>query len=928
VGKVSEIRYIAKEYDLIGITESWTNDGINDAEISIDDFNIFRKDRKGYKGGGLLLYVRNNLQACCNDRLSNSEFEESLWCNIQLKNRCLLVGLCYRSPVSKVSNDEKLLSLLDMAVLQERPQHLLIMGDFNYPEIDYVGEAVAGGDKSSAAHFLHKTQDLCLFQHVTEATRYRNSQVPSTLDYVFTEDEDLIDRISYAAPLGKSDHIVLEWVMVLEAREVKCAFEKLDYFKGDYATITANLEQVNWVQQLENETANDMWGKLKRLLMEQVQLHVPVKNVTRKKQGQWLSKETIKRMKERGKAWKKYQKFKSGKNYEEYKKIRNEVNCMIRDDENRHRKGILQGFKGKPKKFYGYMRSLQTVKENVVSLTKDDGVLTTNDQETADLLADYFHDVYTREDMQNMPQATTRNDSEVNFDDSDIIFTPSVVMAKLVKLQGDKAPGPDNIHPQLLKECATVLAKPLSMIYQKSFDTGSLPSDWKSANIVPIFKKGKKSDRSNYRPVSLTSVPCKVMEGIIKENLLSFLQDNKMINNDQHGFMRGRSCLTNLLETLESWTRALDEGFGLDVIYLDYKKAFDSVPIKRLLIKLRQYGIGGKLILWIEDFLTARTMRVGLRGAFSSLLEVLSGVPQGSVLGPLLFLLFVNELPMWIVNDMKMFADDTKVWTKIKSATDGASLQSDLNQLTDWSNIWQLKFNPDKCKVMSIGHKQDTKYYMNDGTGLRELEAMHEERDLGVFVSADLKPSTQCIKAAAKARRIVGMVRRNFRRLDSKDFLLIYKTYIRPHLEYCVQAWSPHLIKDIEVLERVQKAATNLVPELRKFEYNMRLQKLGITSLKIRRDRGDMIETYKILTGKEQIDSEQFFQLDKNVHGLRGHSWKIVKERSRLDIRKYSFSQRVVNGWNRLPASVVVAKTVNGFKNAYDSYLQDMDDRS
>ena len=153
------------------------------------------------------------------------------------------------------------------------------------------------------------------------------------------------------------------------------------------------------------------------------------------------------------------------------------------------------------------------------------------------------------------------------------------------------------------------------------------------------------------------------------------------------GLCEGDCGLTNLLETLESWTRALDEGFGLDVIYLDYKKAFDSVPIKRLLIKLRQYGIGGKLILWIEGFLTARTMRVGLRGAFSNLLEVLSGVPQGSVLGPLLFLLFVNELPLWIVNNMKMFADDTKMWTKIKSATDGASLQSDLNQLTDWSNM-------------------------------------------------------------------------------------------------------------------------------------------------------------------------------------------------------------------------------------------------
>jgi hypothetical protein len=321
-------------------------------------------------------------------------------------------------------------------------------------------------------------------------------------------------------------------------------------------------------------------------------------------------------------------------------------------------------------------------------------------------------------------------------------------------------------------------------------------------------------------------------------------------------------------------------------------------------------------------------MRVGLRGAFSNLLEVLSGVPQGSVLGPLLFLLFVNELPTWIVSNMKMFADDTKMWSKITSASDSVDLQNDLNRLADWSSIWQLKFNPDKCKVMSIGHKQATKYFMNDGTGPRQLEAVSEERDLGVYITVDLKPSTQCIKAAAKARRIVGMVKRNFKRLDKKDFILIYKTYIRPHLEYCVQAWSPHLIKDIEVLERVQRAATNLVPELRRFEYKERLRRLGITSLEVRRERGDMIETFKILKGKEQINRDQFFQLDNNEHGLRGHDWKIVKSRSRLDLRKYSFSQRVVNGWNRLPASVVDAETVNRFKNAYDNFLQDMDNRS
>jgi len=186
-------------------------------------------------------------------------------------------------------------------------------------------------------------------------------------------------------------------------------------------------------------------------------------------------------------------------------------------------------------------------------------------------------------------------------------------------------------------------------------------------------------------------------------------------------------------------------------------------------------------------------MRVGLRGTFSELMEVLSGVPQGSVLGPLLFLLYVNELPECIKCDMKMFADDTKLWCKITKDEDSCILQDDLDKLKTWSNTWQLKFNTDKCKIMHIGHSIDTKYYMNDGSERKELQSVHQERDLGVIVTSNLKSTSQCVKSASTARRVIGMVRRAFRKLDIPDFRLIYKTYIRPHLEFCIQAWSLHI---------------------------------------------------------------------------------------------------------------------------------------
>jgi len=317
------------------------------------------------------------------------------------------------------------------------------------------------------------------------------------------------------------------------------------------------------------------------------------------------------------------------------------------------------------------MRSLQTVKENVTTLAKNNGELTKSDPETVDLLAVYFQEVFTKENTASIPAV---EEKDLNWRDEDLDFSIETVSRKLQKLQADKSPGPDGIHPLLLKECSSIVALPLSLIFRKSFETGELPADWRAAHIVPIFKKGSKTDKANYRPVSLTSVSCKVMESIIKDKLLEFLDKNKVISEAQHGFRSGRSCLTNLLESFEQWTRALDEGFGLDVLYLDFRKAFDSVPHRRLIEKLKMYGFSGKLLSWIKSFLTVRTMLVGIRGAFSQLIEVLSGVPQGSVLDPLLSLLFVNELPEWIRGSMKMFADDTKLWCKIKIQSDGEQL--------------------------------------------------------------------------------------------------------------------------------------------------------------------------------------------------------------------------------------------------------------
>lgn len=919
---MEELRYRigTAKFDVVGITETWADTSVADAELSLEGFDMFRVDRKGTKGGGVLLYVRQELKAVQLDNLS--EFKEQVWCTLKLQSSSLMLGLCYRSPNSDGDNNDMLLKSLEMAIAKKGTQRVLVMGDFNYPGIDFSNCTVDGGKNSDESRFYNKIQDLFLVQNVMEMTRVREGQAPSLLDYVFTDEENVVDEMICEVPLGKSDHVCVTWKLQMEKQEIHDGRAcKLDYYRGDYGAIGAALGSVDWSGRMANEAGlEEKWVLFKQIIADLVDKYVPKKRMKRKgpNKSKWITSETRRGMKQRAKAWSVYKNYESDRNYSEYKKIRNRVTAMVRRDQDRHRKQLLSSFKGNEKRFYGYIRQLQTRPTGVAQLKSEQGNLTVNDGETAEVLSSYFQGVYTRDVPGMQTSHVGRDRTDRRLSEEDLVITPNMVEEALLKLKTDKSPGPDNLHPMVLSRCAADVSIPLSEIFNESITTGKVPDDWKLANITPIFKKGKKDDPANYRPVSLTSVVCKVLEGLIRFKLVDHLEKSDVLSGSQHGFMAGRSCMTNLLETFENWTTALDEGHGLDVLFLDYRKAFDTVSHRRLIEKLREYGVDGKLLEWIRDFLTMRKSRVGVHGSFSRWREVLSGVPQGSVLGPLLFLIFVNDLPEWIKCSLKMFADDTKIWARIRSKQDSCVLQADLDNLMRWSDEWMMKFNCEKCKVMHIGHDLDTEYYMTASGITTKLDVITEERDLGIIIANNLKPSLQCSKAAAKAMSVLGMIARHFGRLDRQDFLLLYKTYVRPHLEYCVQVWSPHLVKDIETLEQVQRRATKLVDGIKKYSYEKRLKYLGLTTLYQRRKRGDMIEVYKLLTNKERIDSGQFFQRASMDHGLRGHSLKLYTKRARLESRRNFFSIRVIREWNALPQTVIDATTVNSFKNRLD----------
>jgi len=364
-------------------------------------------------------------------------------------------------------------------------------------------------------------------------------------------------------------------------------------------------------------------------------------------------------------------------------------------------------------------------------------------------------------------------------------------------------------------------------------------------------------------------------------------------------------------------------------VLLDFAKAFDKVSHVKLIQKLEAYGINSVFPRWIKSFLTGRKQRVVIGDNSSEWVDVTSSVPQGSVLGPLLFTIFINDLPQRVKNECRLYADDSKLIGVIEKEEDVICIQQDIDNLQSWAKTWQMSFNYDKCKVMHFGNKnREHQYTMELGKGeqLHKIEKSLVERDLGLIVSSDLKWGTQVEKATKAAKAIIAQIKNSFTYFDAELVRLLYVSLVRPHLEFAVPVWNPYFKKDIEKLEEVQHKATRLVPELRKKRYEDRLKKLRLTSLETRRKRGDLIEFYKVLNGSDQViwqkSPEKIIQGDRDGPAARNlRRGGICFRREPANIctsRNEFFLNRVIPLWNELPKTIREAATLNSFKAGLD----------
>ena len=592
--------------------------------------------------------------------------------------------------------------------------------------------------------------------------------------------------------------------------------------------------------------------------------------------------------------------------------MRNKCKKEIKKAKKRHERKIGEECKNNPKMFWKYVQEQNKTKQGISALKDEDGNLKTTDKEKADILNDYFASVYTTDgkDIPNLDECSKSNGISID----SIRITPEAIENKLKNLDPNKAQGPDNIPPKVLKELRQEISTPLSIIFNKSLESGKLPDDWKTAIVTAIHKKGSKNEAGNYRPVSLTCILCKILESIIRDAIVGHFTEHKLYAQCQHGFRNNRSCISQLLEVIEDLTVHFD-GESVDIVYLDFRKAFDTVPHQRLLVKLKSYGITGELYKWIEDFLVGRTQKVRVGDTVSDTSEVTSGIPQGSILGPILFTIFINDLPEGLKNICKIFADDTKVYG---SSKESKSIQEDIDKLQEWSLKWNLYFNVDKCKVMHIGkNNPETKYTMKKGDSLSDIITCEEEKDLGVTFDRYLNFNKHIEQAIGKANKMLGLIKRTFSYLNKDIFLKLYKSLVRPHLEYGNIVWNRLLKKHSISIENVQRRATKILKQCKHLTYQERLNYLDLHSLKGRRLRGDLIETYKMFNGYTDSDPFKFFEKSKTDITRNSQNKVFIKDWRTKKIKNV-YSYRVAPYWNALTPDIKNAQTTNQFKNLLD----------
>lgn len=840
--KLDQLESELSNFDLISLTETWFTTDINTYDIAFSGFRSpFRKDRTGGHGG-VAVYVKNNIPC-----LRRSDLEipniECIWVEIRLHNKRVLVGTFYRPPNSDNTVLADIESSIDLAV-DTGISDIIIQGDFNL-------------DMNKQISF-NKVNNICqnygLHQIIGEHTHF-TERSSSIIDLLIVSNPQNVILSGVGDPFLNQDiryHCPIFGVFNFRKGHVKCIKRHIWKYKdGDYDRLKQNLISTDW-ESLENDDIDTYTKNITDHILQISSECIPNKYATiRHSDTPWMHNELRKMMRKRKRAYDKAKRTNTIQHWDKYKKLRNDTITLLRSSKNEYFDKLADKLKTNnnitSRDWWKTLKTfINTNEKPSVPPLKDNDIIYTNENKKANLLNYYFKAQTQLDDNgKALPHINIVNQNEL----SSIETTPDEVKTILKSLKLGKSSGPDNLNNYILKACVNELAEPLSKLFNASLSKNTIPEIWKEANVTPVFKKDDPSDVKNYRPISLLSTLGKALEKIVHKHVFNFFTNNDVITSLQSGFVPGDSTVNQLVDIYNTFSKALDNGLEVRAIFCDISKAFDRVWHRGLLLKLQSVGITGSILNWFQNYLSNRKQRVVLPGGSSEWVDITAGVPQGSILGPLLFLVYINDIVNDINSTIRLFADDTSLYIIVDSPQEASDkLNQDLVKIDAWADKWLVSFNPNKTESMILTRKTNKPLHPPVIMQNQNIKQVDSHKHLGVVLESNCHWQKNIELITSKAWQRIHIMRKLKFLLDRKALETIYTAFIRPILEYADIVWCNISKYQEDELEKIQLEAARIVTGTTKL---VSLQNLyietGWETLNSRRQQHRLTLFYKMI---------------------------------------------------------------------------------
>ena len=795
----------------------------------------------------------------------------------------------YLPPPPDVALVSSLFHHLTLSVPEGSP--LLLLGDFNLPDIDWSSLSASSLPSRSLCDELFSLNYAQLVTCPTHASG-------NTLDLVVTNIPEAVCDLSVSRDLcpGISDHYFIHFYITISkpvSIKNKCkvcfCYDRVDT-DGLYLHLSLYSAPPILTTNIDN-----VWFSLAQTMLESRDLFVSKVRLPTTPSPRWYNYEIRCAIHKVRSLRRRINSKATNYQLDKLSLMERDLQSLIASAKESYLSTMVSRFNNRPGVLFSYLSRLSKA-TGIPEVVHFGDLAASTPRDKANLFNTFFHSVLTTSNyclppLTELPAPSTQlHHLTVSADD---------VFKKLMNLDTSKAAGIDNLHPTIIKLCAGPLLSTITSLYSTCLMYHTMPMQWKVHKISPVYKSGDRSNVCNYRPISLLCILSKVLESLVYDKIIQFIRPK--LSKSHFGFLQQRSCQTQLLSFFADIYSGIEGKKEVDVLYFDFKKAFDTVPHQELLYKLWLIGITGPLWLWFKCYLTDRLHLTCIDGECSQCLEVTSGVPQGSVLGPLLFLVYVNDIPDRISSTIYSFADDMKFLRVLSSFTDRVLLSSDLSSLTNWCVEWNINLNVSKCShiTFSLLHNSTKSSYHIDGLLLDQVET---QRDLGVIVSQDLSWSTHYRKICSKAYQTLHMLRRNIpNTADTGLKRVLYLTLVRSQLCYCSQVWSPMYLKDIRVLELVQRRATKYILSNSHLSYKDRLINLNLLPLMYWYDLQDILFLLKcILHPPDNFNIFNYVNFSDTSTRTAGQG-KLKYVYKRLSSTRHFYFNRVVRLWNSLP---------------------------